>query len=147
LMLLHGVSLCVHAGQVEKRETLPSFEVATVKPNHTGDGSTHVWRRDGRYTIENLTLKQIIMIAYALQSDAQISGGIDTLLAQHYDIDAKVDDQQEASIAKMSPEDQRGQMALMLQFFANTEIYSECPLARERAAGLRSCCREGRSEV
>jgi uncharacterized protein (TIGR03435 family) len=115
LMLLQGVSPYVHLVHAEKHESLPSFEVATVKPNHSGDGSTHVWRRDGRYTVENLALKQIIMIAYALQSDAQISGGADALLAQHFDINAKVEDQLQASISKMSPEDQRGQMALMLQ--------------------------------
>ncbi len=93
----------------------PSFEVATVKPNHTGDGSTSVWRRDGRYRVENLTLKQIIKIAYELQSDAQMSGGPDALLSQHFDINAKVEDQQAVAIRKMSPEEQRRQMALMLQ--------------------------------
>jgi uncharacterized protein (TIGR03435 family) len=83
--------------------------------NRTDDGSTSVWRRDGRFKVQNLTLKQIIVIAYALQSDALVSGSADTLLAQHYDINAKVDDQQEAAMAKISYEERRGQTALMLQ--------------------------------
>ena len=86
-----------------------------MRPNHTDDGSSHVWRRDGRFEVQNLTLKQIMVIAYALQSDALISGSGDTLLAQHYDINAKVDDQQEAAMAKMSYDERRGQTALMLQ--------------------------------
>jgi uncharacterized protein (TIGR03435 family) len=114
-MLLPGVPLYAHFVEAENRESVPSFEVATVKPNHTGDGSTSIWRRDGSYRVQNLTLKEIIRIAYALQSETQISGSSDDLLGQHFDINAKVDDQQRAAIAKMSSEDQRQQMALMLQ--------------------------------
>jgi bla regulator protein BlaR1 len=55
------------------------------------------------------------VIAHALQSDALISGSADTLLAQHYDINAKVDDQQETAMAKLSCDERRGQTALMLQ--------------------------------
>jgi uncharacterized protein (TIGR03435 family) len=114
-MLLAGVSSYVHLASAENRESVPSFEVATVKPNHTGDGSTSIWRRDGSYRVQNLTLKEIIRIAYALQSETQISGSSDDLLGQHFDINAKVEDQQWAAIARMSSEDQRQQMALMLQ--------------------------------
>jgi uncharacterized protein (TIGR03435 family) len=115
ITLLSGVSLCVHFVEAENRASVPSFEVATVKPNHTGDGSTSIWRRNGSYRVQNLTLKEIIRIAYGLQSETQVSGGSDALLAQHFDINAKVEDQQQASMAKMSSEDQRQQMALMLQ--------------------------------
>ncbi len=115
LMFLHHVFLSARLVQAQSRDPVPSFEVATVRPNHTDDGSSHVWRRDGRFEVQNLTLKQIMVIAYALQSDALISGSGDTLLAQHYDINAKVDDQQEAAMAKMSYDERRGQTALMLQ--------------------------------
>src|ERR1700733_5146145 len=114
-MLLHPVSPDAHLAQAESRDPVPSFEVATVKPNRTDDGSTSVWSREGRFKVQNLTLKQIIVIAYVLQSDALVSGIADTLLAQHYDINAKVDDQQEAAMAKMSYEERRRQTALMLQ--------------------------------
>jgi uncharacterized protein (TIGR03435 family) len=114
-MLLPGVSLYVPVVAAENRQSVPSFEVATVKPNHTGDGSTSIWSRAGSYRVQNLTLKEIIRIAYGLQSETQISGGSDALLGQHFDINAKVEDQQQASMARMSSEDQRQQMALMLQ--------------------------------
>jgi uncharacterized protein (TIGR03435 family) len=114
-MLLHQASSDAHLVRAQSRDPVPSFEVATVKPNRTDDGSSHVWRRDGRFEVQNLTLKQIIVIAYALQSDALISGSADALLAQHYDINAKVDDQQEAAMSKMSYDERRGQTAVMLQ--------------------------------
>jgi uncharacterized protein (TIGR03435 family) len=115
LMFLHQLSPDAHLVQAQSRNPVPSFEVATVRPNRTDDGSTSVWSRDGRFKVQNLTLKQIMVIAYALQSDALISGSAETLLAQHYDINAKVDDQQEAAMAKMSYDERRGQTALMLQ--------------------------------
>jgi uncharacterized protein (TIGR03435 family) len=110
LILLHPVS-----SRAESRDQVPSFEVATVKPNRTDDGSTSLWSRDGRFKVQNHSLKQIIVIAYALQSDALVSGSADTLLAQHYDINAKVDDQQQAAMEKMSYDERRRQTALMLQ--------------------------------
>jgi uncharacterized protein (TIGR03435 family) len=114
-MLLHPLSPDARLAQAQSRDPVPSFEVATVRPNRTDDGSSHVWRRDGRFEVQNLTLKQIIVIAYALQSEALISGSADTLLAQHYDINAKVEDQQEAAMEKMSYDERRRQTALMLQ--------------------------------
>ena len=57
-------------------EVVPSFEVATVKPNVSGGHREHVWINDNSYRIENLTLRQIIRNAYGVQSDAQLKHGI-----------------------------------------------------------------------
>jgi uncharacterized protein (TIGR03435 family) len=69
--------------------TSPAFEVASVKPNTSGDGRimTQV-QPGGRYVATNITVRLLIRNAYQLQ-DFQISGGPSWLGADHFDIAAK----------------------------------------------------------
>jgi uncharacterized protein (TIGR03435 family) len=56
------------------RAQAPAFEVATVKVNRTGDGVSNPPRlTNGRLTAENVSLRQILQVAYALTA-LQISG-------------------------------------------------------------------------
>jgi uncharacterized protein (TIGR03435 family) len=67
----------------------PAFEAAAIKPSKAGDNSSH-WRSGkGRITMDNLSVKQIIMSAYRVK-DFQVTGPgwID---AERYHIDAKAD--------------------------------------------------------
>ena len=46
----------------------PSFEVATIKPNNSGDPHLHFFYASGRnYTAENLSLSDLICITYGLR--------------------------------------------------------------------------------
>ena len=73
-------------------EPLPQFEVASVKPNKSGD-----WRvmmsiqPGGRMTATNATLSMLIRNAYQLQ-DFQIIGGPGWMTSDHFDINAKAPD-------------------------------------------------------
>ena len=67
-----------------------SFEVASIKPNNSGDGRVMLGNQPGRFTATNVTLRQLIRNAYQLQ-DFQITGGPGWLNADHYDIVAKID--------------------------------------------------------
>jgi uncharacterized protein (TIGR03435 family) len=93
----------------------PAFDVASVKPNSSGSGASHIRSNDARYSIENVSLRTIIKIAYGVQSDAQITGGSGTILGNHYDIEAKIEDAQYAQIKGLSPADHRRQISLMIQ--------------------------------
>jgi uncharacterized protein (TIGR03435 family) len=65
----------------------PAFEVAAVKPNHSGRTDQHSDSDNGRITCVNMTLKRYISKAYAVRED-QISGP-DWLGTERFDLVAK----------------------------------------------------------
>src|SRR5207302_10586142 len=68
----------------------PSFEVASVKPNKSGErGSRLGMSPNGRMTATNISLKQLITNAYNLR-DFQVTGGPDWLDVDRFDIAATV---------------------------------------------------------
>ena len=69
----------------------PQFEVASVKPNASGDGKVLIQPQPGgRFTAMNVTLRQLIRYAYQLQ-ESQIAGGPAWLARDHFDIVAKAE--------------------------------------------------------
>ncbi len=67
----------------------PAFEVAAIKPNHSGAGNSGFRRAGaGELNAINITLKRLIAYAYDLQ-DYQITGGANWLESERYDILAK----------------------------------------------------------
>ena len=74
----------------------PSFEVASIKPNHSGSNNSNNDWDNGLVRATNVTLKQCIASAYDVRGD-QISGP-DWLATERFDIVAKagapVEDQQ-----------------------------------------------------
>jgi len=72
--------------------TGPAFEVASIKPNNSGDGRVMVaMQPGGRFTATNITLKLMIRNAYQLQ-DFQIIGGPSWIGSDRFDIVAKAED-------------------------------------------------------
>jgi uncharacterized protein (TIGR03435 family) len=66
--------------------------------------------------VENLPLKQLIKIAYHVQSDSQfVVAAPNAILTERFDINAKEDEDQYAEIKKMSSKDRNRQRSLMLQ--------------------------------
>jgi uncharacterized protein (TIGR03435 family) len=92
---------------------LPSFEVASIKINHTGSGSSHWDSNQSRLVATNLGVKTLIVWAYDIQP-SQLSGGPGWINTVRFDINAKVDDALVEKFKK-KPEEQRKQWDLMLQ--------------------------------
>jgi uncharacterized protein (TIGR03435 family) len=70
----------------------PAFEVASIKPNNSGDGRVMFANQPGgRFTATNITLKLLIRNAYQLQ-DFQIVGGPNWITSDRFDIVAKAED-------------------------------------------------------
>ena len=83
LFLMAGLPVVSVCGQVEA----PTFEVAAIKPNHSGCGNSSTTLSKGRLTIINQSLRQLIERAYDVR-DFSFSGPgwLDT---QCFDVVAK----------------------------------------------------------
>jgi uncharacterized protein (TIGR03435 family) len=92
----------------------PSFEVATIKPNRSGDNREMMMFRPGRFTATGSTVKQLITEAYKVKG-FQISGGPGWISSEKYNIEAKVPDALMEELQKL-PSDQRlDKFELMIQ--------------------------------
>ena len=69
----------------------PSFEVASVKPNKSGDGRVMMgFQPGGRYSATGITVRMLINQAYRIQP-FQLLGGPDWLGSDRFDIIAKAE--------------------------------------------------------
>jgi uncharacterized protein (TIGR03435 family) len=93
----------------------PSFEVAAIKPGKPGDGN-HDWDSNSdRITIENYSLRDLIVAAYGLKSTSQVLGGPQWIDKEHFDIAAKLDDAEVAKVKGMPRAERAKEWQLMLQ--------------------------------
>jgi uncharacterized protein (TIGR03435 family) len=88
------VALSIALAALTRAQTLDSekraeFEVASVKPTATQDGSLAVdFQPGGGFTPRNLTVQNLLRDAYELQ-DYQISGGTGWMTSAGFDIQAR----------------------------------------------------------
>jgi uncharacterized protein (TIGR03435 family) len=98
--------------------TLPSFEVASIKP-HVSDNQPGVRVMMGgpdvsHFRASNATVKMLIGTAYSVK-EFQVSGGPSWINSERFDIDAKVEDSMAAQLAKLPREQQQAEQALMIR--------------------------------
>ena len=93
---------------------LPSFEVASIKLNHSGDRRGGLGLPPGRFTATNAKTKLLIAFAYHVQ-DFQVSEGPSWVDSERYDIDAKEEDGLAARAEKLPPDQRADQVRLMLR--------------------------------
>jgi uncharacterized protein (TIGR03435 family) len=80
-----------------------AFEVASIKPNHSGSGSSGDNTAHGRLTVTNDSLKDLMQLAFGVK-DFQIEGGPGWIATERYDIVAttgKAGDLTEAELRPM----------------------------------------------
>jgi bla regulator protein blaR1 len=92
----------------------PSFEVASIKPNASGDGRVFMQTQPGRFTATNVTLRLLIRNAYQLQ-DFQIAGGPSWMSSDHFDIVAKIEDGLDAPSGPRAPGEGPSTIQLMIR--------------------------------
>ncbi len=114
------------AGQIlHATGPLPSFEVATIKPNHSGSGFAsfavpEIAAPRDRFIATNTTIKGLILWAWApgttrpLPED-QVVGGPSWINSDRFDIDAKLESSQIAALEKLAAPDRSVQIKLMVQ--------------------------------
>jgi uncharacterized protein (TIGR03435 family) len=114
LFMLLGLLAALPGGaapQTANPALLPAYDVASIKPSKADDGSTLLFR-PGAFTAKGMTLKSLIKEAYGIEDD-QISGVPKWVGSQTYDIEAKVDGADAATLEKLSDD----QFKLMFQSF------------------------------
>jgi uncharacterized protein (TIGR03435 family) len=79
------------SGQTQSSSTRSEFEVASVKQAANADGRSLLQAVPGRLLMTNLALRRLILIGYDVQ-DYQLVGGPPWIDSEHYDIQAKADD-------------------------------------------------------
>lgn len=82
--------LCIVATTVAAQSTVaPSFEVASIKVNASGDGNFGFTPKPGGVMVAtNVTARQIVTFAYSMQN-SKVEGGSDWLDTVRFDITAK----------------------------------------------------------
>jgi uncharacterized protein (TIGR03435 family) len=93
--------------------TLLSFEVASIKPNHSGGGMVQINNSPGRFKAVNVTAKMLIAFAYNIKGP-ELSGGPNWIDSERFDIDAKVNDTPE-DLGEHAFEETGNRRRLMLQ--------------------------------
>jgi len=93
---------------------LPSFEVASIKPNRSGDARFFISMPPGRFTTTGTTTKFLIALAYNVH-DFQVLGGPSWINSERYDINAKEDDSLVEELQKLSPDQRFDQIRLRVQ--------------------------------
>jgi hypothetical protein len=78
----------VSAGPQE--QPTPRFEVASIRPNTSGDGRVMMGPSPGRFNAVNVPLRMLLRTAFRVQ-DYQIIGGPGWMNTDRFDIDAKTD--------------------------------------------------------
>jgi uncharacterized protein (TIGR03435 family) len=88
---LLAVFLIVSGGAIAQSETAPQFEVASIKPAAPDQRGMYIRNAPGgRLNINNMPLKEMIVLAWRIQP-FQISGGPAWIESARYDISAKPD--------------------------------------------------------
>ena len=104
-----------------------SFEVASVKPNKSGDArASGGFQPGGRYRVSNYTLRALIAAAYVrpqVNPDFLILGGPNWIDADHFDVDAKAQEDQPPSTGIDTASSAR---RVMLQALRGAPSNSKC---------------------
>src|SRR5450631_4112989 len=70
-------------------QTVTTFEVASIKPNKSGEGGSSIRASMGRITMENVSLKKVTLWAYGVLDDREYAlVGPDWLTTEHFNVQA-----------------------------------------------------------
>lgn len=111
LLLVRPPLLCAQAASPASSPPR-SFEVASIKPNRSGDMRFMMMFQPGKFIANGVTLKGLIALAYGVK-DFQISGGPNWVNTERYDTQAKEPDEIAEKLSNL-PLDQRREILQMM---------------------------------
>jgi uncharacterized protein (TIGR03435 family) len=67
----------------------PAFDAASIKPNVSGGGPSSIRLTPGHVSMQNVSLKKVMLNAYGIQDDREyMIAGPEWLTAEHFDVEA-----------------------------------------------------------
>jgi uncharacterized protein (TIGR03435 family) len=82
-------TVMVRAQSVVPPRTSPAFEVASIKQDLSASGRSSIRLTNGRITMQDVTLKKVILNAFGIPDDREYAlSGPDWLTTDHWDIEA-----------------------------------------------------------
>jgi len=90
------------------------YEVASIKPNKSGDNMVRMMLKPDGFTATGGTLQMLIQTAYEVQ-DFQIAGAPGWLNSERYDVEAKMDASTAGDVGKLAREQGLLERQLMIQ--------------------------------
>jgi uncharacterized protein (TIGR03435 family) len=89
--VVFAAQVAMHGRQPSPGPRAPAFEVASVKPNRSGDLAVRIELPAGnRFTATNVPLRELVRFAYDVQS-ARLMGGPDWIRSERFDIVARAE--------------------------------------------------------
>jgi uncharacterized protein (TIGR03435 family) len=113
LSILSGMLAAVPGEVAAQIANPPTYDVASIKPSKASDETTLLFR-PGAFSAKGMTLKSLLKEAYGIQDD-QISGAPKWVSTQTYDIEAKVDGVDAATLEKLSEDQFKGMFRSFLR--------------------------------
>jgi len=103
---------------------VPVFDVVSVKPNKSDNGRMRIMFNPDGYSATNVSLKQLIQMAYGIRQDL-ISGGPGWVESAGFDFDAKVAGPDVDALKKLSPEQRRSMLQPALVDRFKLKVHTE----------------------
>ncbi len=88
---------------------VPTYDVATIKPNNKGGYNSSIWTHDASLNTENVLLVDLLQNAFGTRR-SQILGLPGWAESTRYDINAKIVDPDMAALKKLNPEQRRAML-------------------------------------
>jgi uncharacterized protein (TIGR03435 family) len=92
-----------------------TFEVSTVRINHSGSSGSHSQYSNGRFTATNITLENLMQYSAYGIPDARIFGGPKWLASERFDIEAEMEPSIAEQLRKLSRDQRKLQMQAAFQ--------------------------------
>jgi bla regulator protein blaR1 len=112
--LLHATQSLAESGAQSGGGKAPAYEVASIKPNKSGDNKTRMGYSPDGFNATESNLLMLLMEAYGVNPH-EITGAPDWLNSERYDIEAKTDRSTADELFKLNAEERRAERQRMLQ--------------------------------
>jgi bla regulator protein blaR1 len=112
--LLNAAPIRAELQTVNTTTRLPAFEVASIKPNKSGEPDVRLMFTPDGFSATNVPLREFIRMAYQVQ-EFQMSGGPPWINSERYDIEAKVDSSAAEQLRQLDQDQHRRMLQPLLE--------------------------------